>query len=316
MLTQCVTAWAVRYFNSSTHTLLAIVALAIAPARAAENARSRDYWVAIRASDFAVPEGEQAYPLLLEMNELLGSTDPVLRDEVAYSAAARWVYRQRLLSPEQNRELLALWRASLAVGVGERDTDSVLKRSFSALDLSLLAALDNEAPFMTPEDFDGLLRDALDYLDRERDTRGYDEAKGWMHAAGHTADLLKFMARSPRLTVADQRKLLDAVAAKCVTNGSVFAWGEDERLAQVVRSVVRRADFDNGSFDTWVTAFPKRYEELWAAGPAIEVPRYVAVQNLKSMLRAAHTALAMDAELTPAAQGARTKLLGTLATMR
>lgn len=305
-----------RYFTSSVSTLLAVAALAVAPAEAAGNGRSREYWIAIRANDFAVPEGEQPYPLLLEMNELLGSTDPLLRDEVAYSAAARWVYRKRLLSPEQNRELLGLWRANLSVGLGERGTDSVLRRSFNALDLSLLAALDNEAPFMTQEDFDGLLRDAVDYLERERDTRGYDATKGWVHAAGHTADVLKFMARSPRLAVADQRKLLDAAAAKCAAFGEVFAWGEEERLGQVVRSVVRRADFDSGSFGSWVAAFPKRYEELWAAGPAIEIPAYVAVQNLKSMLRAAHTSLAMDGELAPAAQDARTKLLETLATMR
>ena len=310
------TASGVRYFTSSTSTLLAALVLVTAPAQAAPNGRSRDYWVAIRASDFAVPEGEQAYALLLEMNELLGSTDPVLRDEVAYSAAARWVYRKRLLSAEQNRQLLALWRANLGVGLGERGADSVLRRSFGALDLSLLAALDNEAPFMTQEEFDGLLRETLDYLERERDTRGYDAAKGWVHAAGHTSDVLKFMARSPRLAVADQSKLLDAVAAKCTAFGEVFAWGEDERLAQVVRSVVRRADFDSASFDTWAAAFPKRYEELWAAGPAIEIPRYVAVQNLKSMLRAAHAALAMDGELAPAAQAAKTKLLETLAVMR
>ena len=192
----------VRYFTSSIRTLLAVAALVVPPAQAAGNGRSRDYWVAIRASDFAVPEGEQPFSLLLEMNELLGSTDPVLRDEVAYSAAARWVYRKRLLSAEQNRELLALWRANLSMGLGEGGTDSVLRRSFSALDLSLLTALDNEAPFLTQEDFDGLLRDTLDYLASERDTRGYHPEKGWMHAAGHTADVLKFMARSPRLAVA------------------------------------------------------------------------------------------------------------------
>src|SRR5262245_49493264 len=213
-------------------------------ATAAESARPREYWIAIRQNDFAVPDGAEPFPLLVEMSSLLASTDPVLRDDVAYSAAARWVYRKRLLSAAEDRQLLELWRGNLTAGIGERGTDSVLRRSFSALSLSLLAALDNEAPFMTQQDFDDTFAAALDYLEDERDTRGYDATKGWMHAAGHTADLLKFLARSPRLGKAGQRRLLDAVSDKCAAFGEVFAWGEDERLAQVVRSVARRPDLD------------------------------------------------------------------------
>jgi hypothetical protein len=250
------------------------------------------------------------------MNELLGSTDPVLRDEVAYGAAARWIYRQRLLSADEARRLLELWTSNLAAGIGERDTDSVLRRSFSALGLSLVAALDDEAPFLDQEGFDRLLASALEYLARERDTRGYDPVKGWMHAAGHTADLLKFLARSPRLRVADQRRILDGVAAKCAAFGEVFAWGEEERLAQVVRSIARRSDLDAASFEAWLVPFPEQNRELWAAAPAIDVGRYVAVQNVKAMLRAAHTALALDAGLSPAAQAAHAELLETLGEMR
>ncbi len=263
-----------------------------------------------------MPEGAQPYELLVEMNELLASPDPVLRDEVAYGAAARWVYRKRLLSAEEALRLVELWRGNLAAGIGEQGTDSVLRRSFSALNLSILAALDNEAPFLSQSDFDGLLSAALEYSRRERDTRGYDPAKGWMHAAGHTADLLKFLARNPRLAVADQRRLLDAVAEKCAGFGEVFAWGEGERLAQVVRSVVRRADFDRAAFDAWVEAFPEQHRELWAKAPAIDVARYVAVQNVKDVLRSTHAALAMDTDLAPNAEGAKAKLLEVLGKMR
>lgn len=285
-------------------------------AAAADNGRPREYWIAIRASDFAVPEGAQPYSLLVEMNDLLGSTDPVLCDDVAYSAAARWVYRKRLLSAAEERQLLELWRGNLGAGVGESGTDSALRRSFSALNLSLLTALDLEAPFMTQDDFDALLASAIDYLERERDRRGYDPAKGWVHAAGHTADLLQFLARSPRLAMGDQRCLLDAVAAECAAFGEVFAWGEDERLAQVVRSVARRPDLDRAAFEAWLAAIPEQHEALWASAPAIEVARYVAVQNGKAVLRAAHTALAMDAGPEPSAEWAETRLLETLAQMR
>jgi hypothetical protein len=290
--------------------------ITVSLAAAAENGRSREYWIAIRESDFALPAGAQPFQLLVEMNDLLASTDPVLRDDVAYSAAARWIYRKRLLTAAEERQLLELWRGNLTAGIGERGTDSVLRRSFSALNLSLLAALDNETPFMTQEDFDRTLAAALEYLERERDTRGYEPTKGWMHAAGHTADLLKFLARSPRLAREDQRRLLDAVAAKCAAFGEVFAWGEDERLAQVVRSLARRPDLDSAALESWLATFPEQNEALWSAAPAIEIERYVAVRNVKAMLRAAHAALAMDADLEPSARAAETKLLETLAQMR
>ena len=192
----------------------------------------------------------------------------------------------------------------------------MLRRSFSALNLSIVAALDNEAPFLSQSDFDGLLSAALEYSSRERDTRGYDPAKGWMHAAGHTADLLKFLARNPRLAVADQRRLLDAVAEKCAGFGEVFGWGEGERLAQVVRSVVRRADFDRAAFDVWVEAFPEQHRKLWSKAPAIDVARYVAVQNVKDVLRSTHAALAMDTDLALNAEGAEARLLEVLGKMR
>jgi hypothetical protein len=63
----------------------------------------------------------------------------------------------------------------------------------------VIAARDNDAPFLTPPEFDGLLEHALAYFHDERDTRGFDAVKGWMHSAAHTSDLLKFLARSSRL---------------------------------------------------------------------------------------------------------------------
>jgi hypothetical protein len=295
---------------------IGLLALASASPPPGESSRPREFWTAIAEHDYAVPEGSRPFDLLLETNELLGSPDPVLRDQVAYGAAARWIVRQRLLTADQSRQLVELWSANLRQGIGERGTDSVLRRSFSALDLSLLAALDNEAPFLDRASFDRLLAAALGYLDAERDTRGYDPATGWMHAAGHTADLLKFLARSPRLAVADQRRLLDAVARKCATFGEPFVWGEGERLAQVGRSIARRGDLDRTAFTAWLAAFPERHRELWAKAPAIEVERYVAVENAKSMLRAAYAALAMDEDLGAAAQEVRAELLGVLSRMR
>jgi hypothetical protein len=121
-------------------------------------------------------------------------------------------------------------------------TDEVFRRSFSALDLSVLAALDNEHPFLSEEEFARLLSSTLAYLAGEKDLRAFDVRTGWMHATAHTADVLKFLGRNPRLRPADQRRILDGIAAKARDAGLAFTHGENERLAAAVMSLVLHKD--------------------------------------------------------------------------
>ena len=170
------------------------------------------------------------------------------------------------------------------MGIGERDTDSVLLRSFSALNLSLLAAHDLEAPFLDEAGFDRLLRAALDYLAAERDLRGWGPEAGWYHAAAHTADLLKFLARSPRLTVDDQRAILAGVADRLAqTDGYVFAHGEDERLASALLSILSRDDLDVDAFEACVQDLGTRHRR--GATRAFDPVRFAGRQNARDLLR-------------------------------
>ena len=279
-------------------------------------ARPREAWVAMRDAKFAVPEGDTAYGLLREMNALVGSTDPFLRDNVAYEAAARWIYTDGLLSADEQRAVLALWTANLRRDLGERDGDAAFLRSFSALNLSILAARDNREPFLSKPEFDAFLDAMLAYFDGERDTRGYDAATGWVHAAAHTADALKFLARSSKLDGAQQARLLAAIDAKAGGFGMVFQWAEDARIADVIVSLAARADFDQAAFDAWLATIPPRRKALWAGAPAIDPVAFVEVQNLTLILRAALASLSMPAELPPQAAAARASIIATLRALR
>jgi hypothetical protein len=115
------------------------------------------------------------------MNPLLGLPDPVLRDDVAYSAAERWILRDKVVSPDDLRTLIKQWTTNLDNGLGEAGDDRVFGRSFSALCLSVIAAADLSAPFLTADEADALFGKLLAYFSRERDLRGFDPVKGWMH---------------------------------------------------------------------------------------------------------------------------------------
>jgi hypothetical protein len=229
----------------------------VQPARqAAETGQAHDkaWWQAVKAGQYALPPGGSLRNLLRELSAYLGSTDPELRDDIAYTVLTQWLYVKRLAPPEVTRQLVDEWIGNLEIGIGEDGTDSVFRRSFSALMLSVAAALDNEAPYLERAGFRTLLDAALRYLRAEDDTRGFDPAKGWMHSVAHTADLLKFLGRSRHLAPAGQADILTGIAGKVGGLGHVLVHGEDERLARAVVSIVAREDADLVAFEAFLSA--------------------------------------------------------------
>jgi uncharacterized protein DUF2785 len=298
---------------SAWHKALAaslLVAGASIPGGGADRAHDRSFWRGIAKNRFEVPAGESADALVLELSALLGSPDPELRDDFAYSIAAAWIYRDRRVSGKVLHELLKAWSANLQVGLGGTGSDTLFLRAFSALDLSLLAALDNERPFLSDEEFTGLLSAVLDYLAGEKDLRAFDVRKGWMHATAHTADVLKFLGRSKYLRPADQGRILGGVAAKLRAAGEVFTHGENERLAAAVQSLVLRPDADAAAFTRFLADLAAPGEHLWDNGPLVDPVPYAATQNAKDLLRSIYVRLAL--RQPPAAEAARAEILKTL----
>lgn len=291
-------------------------ALALLFALAAPQERSSDFWSAIPPADYAVPAGESAAALLAELDGLLASRDSVLRDDLGYGIASQWIYRQRLLTPEELRVLTRTWTGWLGRGMAEPDGDPVLLRSFTALDLSLLAALDLEAPFLDEQGFDALLDATLDYLVSERDLRGWVAGIGWVHATAHTADLLKFLARNAQLDAGDQARLLEAIAQRMATTDSViFTHGEDDRLAAAVISILGREDFDPDAF----SAFLELCLEPARSAPRnneFDPVRYAAQHNSQALLSAVHERLSLAGELPPHLDEALEALRASLRTAR
>lgn len=282
------------------------------PEGCAAPAHDAAFWRGIAENGYAVPEGDSAAALLGELDTLLASPDPEMRDTFGYGIAANWIYKQRLLSDDELRSLVARLTRNLTKGIGGSGTDSVLLRSFSALDLSILAALDNEHPYLGAEGFEELLAAALAYSRDEKDLRGYVSGKGWHHSAAHTADLLKFLARNRDLKPADQGRVLDAVAAK-LDCGQVFVWGEDERLARTVLSILARGDFDAVRFEAWLSSLAGRSEGLWDG--ELDTARFAAVQNTKNLLRSLHAILSGAKDKGPEVDAAAGKILTALSAL-
>ena len=248
----------------SACAVLVLILLCAAFVAAQSTPHDRTFWQAIAKAKYAVPEHESADALAHELSALLASPDPELRDDLAYSIFANWIYRPNILSKPTLVSLTDEWRANLKDRIGESGTNSVLKRSFSALCLSSMAEKEARTPFLGEPRYHQLVADAITYLQSERDLRGYDAKLGWIHANAHTADLLRDLANSPLLTKEEQTNILSVIAVRLSTAPQVYIQGEQDRMAAAVLAVIRRPSFDTAAFGAWLTPLDKEDKQVWA----------------------------------------------------
>lgn len=304
------------------HIVVASVLLLATPgtlataATAAADQPSHDtaFWQAIVKNEYVPPDADpkSVAALARELADFVSSPDPLWRDEFGYSILAAWITNKEIVPPDVMRELTARWSANLTRDIGSTNTDAVFRRSFSALLLSVIVAQDNTKPFLESGEVRALLAAALAYLRDERDIRGYDAQHGWMHSAAHTADLLKFLARSRYFTAADQPVLLDAIAHKLREAPEVFTHGEDGRFARAALSIVQRKDFDADGFTAWIArATPPR---IRTALPDPALLR--AHQNITNLFAKLEILLTMSEDASaPGVQRSRDALRSAMRTM-
>ena len=228
---------------------------------------SRQFWRTIAQNKYAIPDDEPVFPLVRELNGYLGNADPELRDDLAYTILDVWIVHQKQLSSAELISLLDEWQANLRAGIGETDTDTVLRRSFSALCLAVLAERDLETPFLGEHRYRELLDSSINYLKDERDLRGFDSVKGWIHATAHAGDLLAFLAANPFFKVEDQSRVLGAISNRLSSARQIFSYGEQDRLAFAVAAIVTRKDFDASAFHQWLSALEETDRKLWRNSP-------------------------------------------------
>lgn len=275
---------------------------------AAGQQHDRDFWRSITKNKYAIPASESADALAPELSASLASPDPELRDDLAYSILGTWIIHNQLSTPT----LIALtdeWRSNLKSGIGEAGTNSVLKRSFSALCLSEIAKHEAKSPFLGARRYHDLVAEATEYVQAERDLRGFDAALHWIHATAHTADLLGALADSPMLTKDEASSILRAIAARLSTAPQVYTQGEQDRLAAAVVSVIRRKDFDASSFNVWLAGIQNEDRDVWSHTTVESLARY---QNHNYLLQALTVRLSLE-DPTPAIEQYRKAVLKLLA---
>ncbi len=257
------------------------------------------FWEQVAADGHRVPPDRPLTELTTELTSMLGDTDPYIREDIAFSTLATWIAEgvyDNLL--EGLGDGMA---AGLVIGLGTTSSDTVFRRSYSALVLTECLKRDNVAHLMPA---DTVLRwgdRAMSWLVRERDLRGYVPGKGRAHTVAHGADALAALAQADAIGRLELTVLLDVIADR-LTEPTDFRLtsGEDDRVASATMTLLRRDILTMDVLDPWVTRLVE------AALPSHD--NDVMSRNVQSFLRALHLQLA----LAPRPPACRADLLLTL----
>jgi hypothetical protein len=252
---------------------------------------STGYWQQVASASMRVPTDRPLADLTAELTTMLGSPDPVERDEIAYPILATWidtgVYDDLLAGLGDGMA------AGLTQGLGESGTDSVFRRSFSALVLAECVRRDN-AESRLPQ---GKILEWGDrvagWLVRERDVRGFVPGQGWAHAVAHGADAIGVLAESQHFGLPELTVLLDVVADRALApTPAPLTSGEPDRLALATMSILRRRVVPMRIIEPWLA-------RLTAAATRSTDPRadpFATTANPEAFLRALHLQVALSAE--------------------
>jgi hypothetical protein len=212
---------------------------------------SGSYWKQVHAEGLAVPSDRPLDDLTAELTRMLGDPDPALRDGVAYPILTTWI--DRGVYDDLLAGLGDGMAIGLRVGIGEQDTDSVFRRSFSALVLGECIARDNRRPLLPGGKILEWGDRLATWLLRERDLRGYVPGKGWAHAVAHGSDTLSTLAGSPHLANPELTVLLDVIADRVLLPvDRLFTAGEPDRLAHATMHVLRRNVVPLRVLEPWI----------------------------------------------------------------
>ncbi len=209
------------------------------------------YWDQVQATGFDVPSDRPLDDLTAELTTMLGSTRPEVRDGTAFPALATWI--ERGVYDDLLAGLGDGMVAGLSVGLGESGTDSVFRRSFSALILAACLERDNDQHLLPGAKI-------LEWGDRvatwflaEKDTRGFVPGKGWAHAVAHGADTIGTLGDSPHVAGAEHAVLLDVLAERLLQRADEpLTAGEPDRIAAAVMQVLRRNTLATDLLELWV----------------------------------------------------------------
>ncbi|MCL2621179.1 MAG: DUF2785 domain-containing protein [Defluviitaleaceae bacterium] len=202
--------------------------------------------------------------ITLLIDDILGnfaSSSAELRYDVMYPILNKLISKNVLSEKEFSRLLkLCLDEQRLFYNLGQKGDDSVFTRAFSSLTLYILLDANRKKQVFSVPEIDNAFERILQYAEREVDTRGYVEGKGWAFAVAHTADMLQALVQNPLITQENYRDILGAVKS-CLFKEGPYVDGEIDRLATVAKLIMEKG-FVTDALEAWMKSLVVAVDEI------------------------------------------------------
>ena len=206
------------------------------------------------------------FPLEEQLDQFLlylGSPDSLIREK-SLSILGTWTEKD-LLTDEQLIDMAEKTSESILIGLGEKNTDSVFLRSFSALILANIIDLDeafaqqiieDRKPFLTEALIEKYLDASLKYYREEKDIRGYVEEKEWAHSIAHGADLFRKLAKHRLLGKEELLRILEVFKMKIIEpQDDTYKAREELRITVAVYTLFLRRLLNTEEIIEWFSGF-------------------------------------------------------------
>ncbi|CAM3713931.1 DUF2785 domain-containing protein [Litorimonas haliclonae] len=249
-----------RIFIASASLLIALFFVGVdlaakpSPESCAIDGYDKDGLMALRQAGYEISDPAKLDKLALDMMPCLSDPDPLLRDKFAYEG-----YVEFLRNGQISDAAVKTLRVSLIEILASETIDQHgVKKPFAALVLAEVARQERLEKSFTPEERQGLLDAATDYMRSIKDYRGYDARVGWRHGVAHAADLLMQLSLNEALEPSQQEQIRDAVLTKINPETAeseaphFYIYGEPDRLARPILYLALRGAFDENDWTEWM----------------------------------------------------------------
>ena len=258
-------------------------------------------WAGLAAERFPFPAGVSTKRLAGELAGMLVAADPLVRDDHGYTAAAQWIREGHLDDVLEEMGDAAAERFAHA---------DVQARTFAPLVLRLVLARDGEVPGLIAESavrrwYAGF----AEWYVGERDTRGWDDELGWLHAVAHGADAAAAFAQA----LPERRTDVLELCAKRITAADTayrYVQLEDARLARALTRILLAPDLTREQATGWLDIVA---DTLEGGGPgAVEPWAFNTFATLQALHLHLVRGLAEGAGVPPHAQAVAERVTGLL----
>ena len=225
-----------------------LLALLVMPAFAAcpPDGQTPDSLKQLKALKFETSDAGDRKKLAIGLLDCLGDPDPVMRDDIAYTALSTWMRADAF-----DADTLRAMRDALYAQL-DGDDPQGFRKPYAALALSEIARTDRIKPWMTADERAAMVDKATAFLAAVNDYRAFDDKEGWRHGVAHGSDWLLQLALNPALTKEQADRMLEALGSQIVPDAAPsYTAGESGRLARPVIYIAQHGFYTQKDWDTW-----------------------------------------------------------------